>query len=835
MKLIENQKLFLIDELKKNLFECKKFYFNVAFMSFSGVQLLLESLHQSRGKILTSSYLGFTDVKSLEVVNDITGIELKIFITKTQGFHSKGYIFEYENYYKIIIGSSNLTSSALKSNIEWNVEIIEKKDSVFLGEVLDSFDSLFTQANDITPEFLGSYREYIKSLIQKPFEFVSKKIIPNNMQIKALNNLKELRTENKTKALLIAATGSGKTYLSAFDVKAFAPKKFLFLVHNKSILTQAKRAYEKVINEEMGLYTGESKSNAPYLFATIQSMKKFYSSFARDYFEYIVVDEAHRSVTQSYDEVLNYFKPQFLLGMSATPYTKIYARYDNICLNVGLKEALKRNFVSPFHYYGISDDTDVSGSIKELSSKLSVHKRVDFIIKKMQFFGYDGDARKALGFCVDISHAKYMSDQFNSMGIASAYLSGEDSIHKRESYIKRLENAELEVLFVVDIFNEGVDIPCINTVLFLRPTESMVVFAQQLGRGLRKAKGKEFVTVLDFIANYDRSFMIVLALNSGLIGSKKALIKEYKNNFYGCHISMDRVAEELILKKLESTNLNTKKYLLQEYKELNLFNKTLSIGDISNMGFDNTVYRIIKVYGSYYHFLSLTQDIKYSEDFLDFAKQISRLLPIKREDEFVVLKNLINKNIEDGYIYAKEFLSGKYKDSRQKLTVLNSNFGFSKEFKSVVKSYKKEILELLDFGLSKYEEIKDDRKIGDFYTNKYYTLFDVSLIAKYKKTLSSFRGRGLIHYEGIYYLFVNLNDNSKYENTLIDNTLRWHIKEKISSNIVKNIINSNKRIYLFARREKKVDGIIMEYKFYGELRYVNHIQNELISFDLKII
>ncbi len=295
--------------------------------------------------------------------------------------------------------------------------------------------------------------------------------------------------------------------MSAFDVKEFNPKKMLFIVHREDILRKAILDYEKIMSDkEFGLFTGNIKEREKdYLFATIQSMSTHYNDFKEDDFDYIVIDEAHHSASETYKKVIDYFKPKFLLGMTATPERTegkdIFSIFDNnIAIEVRLNEALEKNLVVPFHYFGITDIdlVDYTGidinDIGKVSKILEINERVDFIIEKMNFYGFDGFKRKAVGFCASIEHAEYMANEFNKRGIKSAALTGSDSVDKRQKEIKRLEddNSDLEVIFSVDLFNEGVDIPSINLVLMLRPTQSSIIFIQQLGRGLRKYKEKEY-------------------------------------------------------------------------------------------------------------------------------------------------------------------------------------------------------------------------------------------------------------------------------------------------------------------------------------------------------
>ena len=579
---MNSEKGNLLDELKRCLNDCEKFYFSVAFINFSGLQLLLDSFKELEekgvtGKILTSTYLNFTEPKALERINKFNNIDLKVFVaTNEMGFHTKAYIFENKEEYKIIIGSSNITQRALKSNVEWNVRVISKKNDSFTREVLEEYLSIWEVTSIVDDDFINSYSNFLKEIRKtqenKSLDFSSYQIIkPNHMQKKAMDNLSRLRASGEVKALVIAATGTGKTYMSAFDVVNYKPKKLLFLVHREEILRSAERTFKKLVKNKdrtTGLLTGTSKVfNADYLFSTIQSMNINLENFKPDEFEYIVIDEAHHASSPSYEKVMGYFKPKFLLGMTATPERcdggNIFDIFgNNVALELRLREALELGLVIPFHYFGISDIQGIDLSdinlqdINEIAKRLKVNERVDFVIEKMEFYGYDGEKRKGIGFCANIDHAEYMAAEFNRRGIKSICLTGENSADERQYYIKKLEANEddLEIIFTVDIFNEGVDIPAINLVLMLRPTNSPIIFIQQLGRGLRNHKDKSFLTVLDFIGNHKKVFLIAIALNGARYYDKDSLkvaVATQFGNIPGCtNIQMDRIAQERILEQL---------------------------------------------------------------------------------------------------------------------------------------------------------------------------------------------------------------------------------------------------------------------------------------------
>ena len=683
-KLISNNnESSFYDELILNLSDpdLKTFYFSVAFINYSGLQLLLDLFkvleHRGiKGKVITSTYLNFTDIKSLEKLRSLTNVDVKVYVTnQIKGFHTKGYIFEYTDYYKVLIGSSNITQSALKSNVEWNVRVVSKDNTnqYFIEEILFSFHSLWKETETLTDNFIEKYQHFLDAMKplfkqeQAVFDYQNS-IVPNSMQDQALINLTALRNNNQNKALVIAATGTGKTYLSAFDAKNVEAKKVLFLVHREVILTDAMKTFKTIFPDKiMTKFQGRNlETQAEITFAMVPTMasNQQYKIFSVDHFDYIIADEAHRAYSPTYKAILDYFKPKFLLGMTATPertdFGNIFELFNNnIALEVRLKDALKEDLVIPFHYFGIKDVDSIDLSdidqtkIDDIAEKLSIKDRVDLVIEKMEHYGFEGDKRKALGFCVTKAHAMFMADEFNAFGYPSIALTGESSNKQRSTAIKNLENPNhpLEFIFTVDIFNEGIDIPSINLVLMLRPTESPIIFTQQLGRGLRKHPEKSFLTVLDFIGNHNKTYLIPIALSGERYYDKDTLKVNIMKNFKtipGCtNIHLDKILEEQILQQLDQINFNNMAFLKREYQE---FKKVLN-GKVPQM-IDYAVHeaapdptKFILKENSYYEFYSKMekQPILKDEDYLDIQRSLDKQLPIKRIHEFVIIKTLFLK------------------------------------------------------------------------------------------------------------------------------------------------------------------------------------------------
>ncbi|MCY6482973.1 DEAD/DEAH box helicase [Clostridium aestuarii] len=912
--IVNSDKGNLLYELQKSLDECEKFYFSVAFINYSGIQLLLDKFKELekkeiKGKIITSTYLNFTDPKALEKIKSFNNIDLKIFITDKIGFHTKAYIFENKDNYKIIIGSSNITQSALKSNVEWNTQVISKKDDYFVQDVIKEYENLWNCTEIVDDDFLNRYSSFIKELKKiekiKKQNFINfKPITPNNMQSRAMENLARLRQHGEDRALVIAATGTGKTYMSAFDVKNFNPNKMLFIVHREEILRKAKVTYENLINDNkksMGLYTGNIKEkDVDYLFSTIQTMSKHFNEFQENYFDYIIIDEAHHAASPSYQRVLDYFKPKFLLGMTATPERSdcenIFELFNNnVALEVRLHDALEDDLVIPFHYFGITDidGVDLSNvnidNITEITKRLKVNERVDFIIDKMRFYGHDGEKCKCVGFCAGVEHAEYMSAQFNKRGIRSVCLTGENSVDERAEYIKKLESDtdKLKVIFTVDIFNEGVDIPSINTALMLRPTNSPIVFIQQLGRGLRKHESKSFLTVLDFIGNHRKTFLIAIALNGARYYDKDSLrvaVATGFSNLPGCtHIQMDKISVERILEQIDGENFNAMKYLKEEYFEFKKMNQgrrpELLLDYLKYDGSPEPV-RFISKEKTYLGFVAKVEKDEKLKKFLEneifykTMKQLSRSLPLKRIYEFSIIKYLLNndkisfssakdeilKYIEyvddDSVRHALECLNQDYYDKGQKSSNVklfkykNEVLYRNEEFKCLLENdtLKKYIEDIINYGLIRYEKEFEGKYYGVPHLKLYeqYQMIDAALLSNYRKIHSSFRGAGLLVNGNEYFLFVDLHkeedikESINYNDKFINRKyFQWQSPNNTAttSDRGKNIIFNQERninLHLFVRKYKEIDGKVEPYIYIGKGNTVEYHGEKPITVKLVL-
>ena len=684
--------------IKKGLSSSKEFMISVSFIRMSGLSMLLQTLKDIdgkgvRGRVITTDYLNYTEPKALRKLLEFPFIELKV--ATEEAFHIKGYLFDDGEKNTVIIGSSNITGGALKSNREWNLRTTILSEGGLNEEFRNSFDELWDKARHIDERWLSSYAERygheleIRRTIKKETRLRTYTIEPNPMQKAAALSLQRIRASGKDKALLIAATGTGKTYLAAFDVRSFNPERMLFIVHREQILHDAAESFEDVlgINESnIGFLTGNNKDyNKRFLFTTNLTMSKpeIYTKFSRSCFDYIIIDEVHRAGADSYRKIMEYFRPKFMLGMSATPDRpdsqddgkNIYKLFDyNIALDIRLKDALAGQLLCPFHYYGVSDITIDGKPLEENEdfTNLTTEERVRNILEKSEFYGFSGNRVKGLIFCSRQDEAIELSKEINSRkknpgrNWQTAYVTGETSIRTREDYVERLQSDEddssvLDFIITVDTFNEGIDIPKVNQIIMLRPTQSSIIFIQQLGRGLRKnAEGKEYLVVIDFIGNYKKSFLIPVALSGDNTYDKDNLrkyITEGSSVIPGTStIDFDPIAKELIYRNIDASDITRMDFLRKEYFALkSRLGRIPSIADFSREKAID-IQNFVDKSGSYHSFVKAV-DNEYGRT-LDADEEIviryisEKFSDGKRRAELTLLKDFLS-NWHDGS-YAAE-------------------------------------------------------------------------------------------------------------------------------------------------------------------------------------
>ncbi|MFC4660776.1 DUF3427 domain-containing protein [Oceanobacillus aidingensis] len=675
----------LLEELDK----CESFIFSVAFITESGLATLKSHLYDLKrkgvkGRILTSTFLQFNHPKAFKELLKITNVEVRL--TNLKGFHSKGYIFDHNSYYSLIVGSSNLTAQALKENYEWNVHLTSYENGSVIRHFKEQFEDIWADAVILTEEWIMAYEQSYQpvdlqaatKVIELPEIYETNPleealtITPNKMQQNALEQIEALRQDGHDKGLVISATGTGKTYLSAFDVRNVAPKRMLFIVHREQILRKAKSDFQRVLgglDNDFGILSGSSKeTDAKYLFTTIQTISKqeTLSTFDPELFDYILIDEVHKAGASSYQRVIDYFKPKFLLGMTATPERtddfNIYELFNyNIAYEIRLQEALEEDMLCPFHYFGVTD-IEYDGKLVDgttIISNLITEERVNHILEKIDYYSYSGDCVKGLIFCSRKEEAKELSEVLNNRGFRTVPLTGADSQDFRLHQVERLENGALDYIITVDIFNEGIDIPSINQVVMLRQTQSSIIFIQQLGRGLRKHPSKEFVTIIDFIGNYKNNYLIPVALSGDKSQNKDNIRRRTAETNYikgVSSINFEEIARKQIFKSISSSNLTTQKVLRDAYIELkNRLGRIPYLEDfIHNHSIDPTV--IIGKYNTYYAFLVKMKEkvpalSDYDQRVLTMLSK--ELLDGKRQHELLLLQLLL----QQGKVNKQEYIS----------------------------------------------------------------------------------------------------------------------------------------------------------------------------------
>ena len=881
-----NNSFNLLTELQTELDNCKEFYFAVAFITQSGLICLKEILNKLNDKnitgyILTTDYLYFTQPKALKELMHFPNLKIRIY--SQENFHVKGYIFKHEDYYSAIIGSSNLTQNALKANKEWNLKIKTLYDNSICQNILQEFWQMWQQAIVLNDTWLNNYEQYYRQNKQNsPLKQISQiKFTPNKMQVEALSSIEKLRQNEQTKALLISATGTGKTYLSAFAVQKAKPRKLLFLVHREQILKQAANTFKRVLGDvSIGFLSGTHKDfSAPYLFSTISMMAKddILSQFTPTYFDYIIIDETHRAGAKSYRKILNYFKPQFLLGMTATPNRSdgfdIYKLFDyNIAYEIHLKEAMQENMLCPFHYFGITDITIDNQEIDDISSfnLLTSDERVEHIIKKAQFYGYSGERVKGLIFCRNIEEAHLLSQKFNEKGFYTTTLCGEDSQETRENALSRLEQSNrqngLDYIFTVDIMNEGIDIPAVNQIIMLRPTKSSIIFVQQMGRGLRKYPDKDYVVILDFIGNYQNNFMIPIALFGDTSYNKDTIrryVAEGNRLLPGCStINFDEISRHRIYAAIDSARLSDSALLKNEY--LNLKQKLghiPKIEDFSKFG-SISITKFFDKFGSYHNFLQ-KYDKDYTirlspaqEEILSFichrfakGKRIFEILALQ-----ILLDNPINLlkqmqiSLEKIYHHSlTDFekisiinnLTNKFTISNERAKYANcifikplaDDFTIDNNFSKILQTenFARILQEILSFAQAQYEKhyINHYRETN-FVLYQKYTYEEVCHLLNWPNKINPNAMAGYFYEKTTHTMPVFINyiaPNKKrvdYANEFLSNdmiTAFSKANRKLNSTDAQHIYNAKKeqnKLYLFVRKPNE-DKEAKEFYFLGEI------------------
>ena len=890
----------VLASIEEELAACDEFSISVAFITMSGITPILQSLKELErrgvpGRIMTTDYLMFSEPKALDKLAELTNIQLRMYRTEEagEGFHTKGYIFKEKEIYRIIVGSSNMTLNALTRNKEWNARLVSTEQGEYVKQIVEEYEDLWNSNHAVDyKDFIDNYRinyEVIKKqkAIARQTDITSieqYRLQPNKMQIEFIRSLQGLKGNDASRALLISATGTGKTYASAFALREEDEKKVLFLVHREQIAKQAILSYQKVFGttRTFGLLSGNSKDyEADYLFATMQMMAKVETleKFKRDEFDTIVIDEVHRAGAESYQRIIQYFQPKFWLGMTASPDRMddfdIYKLFDhNIAYEIRLQQALEENLLCPFHYFGITD-LEIDGEVFDDNAgvrnfaNLVCDDRVDYIIKQAEYYGYSGERVKGLIFCSRKEEAKELSGKFNKRGYRTEFLSGDSSQTKREECIERLTsdsaNNALDYIFTVDIFNEGVDIPEINQVIMLRPTESPIVFIQQLGRGLRKAEGKEYVVILDFIGNYMNNFMIPIALSGDRTYNKDTIrryVRESARIIPGASsVHFDEISKRRIFQSIDKAS-NTKKMLTEKYQALKYrLGRIPSILDFYEYGEIDPMLFVdyAKTYDNFVRMVDKDYKVTFSEKeeaTLEFISSI--ILNGKRPHELIMLQMILEQQIIDREAFTerlaergKKFRESDYVSAIRVLTkdFLNTQsekkkflqveffvpeeVGTHRFFERMEPYYQelcrepfmKELKNLINYGLRKYEDCYFEHDEDNLVLYEKYSRKDICRILNWEKDDSSTIYGYRIKYNTcpIFVTYEKKDDitsSTKYEDQFINNQVfSWMTRSKVNLNSTEtreliNYAENGLKIYLFI---KKSDGEGSDFYYMGRV------------------
>lgn len=914
----------VISSVEDELLRCEEFQISVAFITLGGVTPLLQTLKELekkgvKGQILTTNYLDFSEPRALEKLNGLKNITLKMYDVEAagNGFHTKGYIFKKEEIYRIIIGSSNMTSAALTVNKEWNTKLVSTENGEVAKEIVEEFQKLWDSENALLyDDFYEVYKERYNIIkhqreIAKSEEIPSLeqyRLKPNSMQERFIANLRKILEQGEERALLISATGTGKTYASAFAMRELGFKRVLFLVHRGQLARQTKKSYEKVFAKSVSLGlvgAGYHEYDADYVFATIQTLNRdeHLLQYDKNAFDCIILDEAHHVPADTYQKVMKHFTPKLWLGMTATPDKRddniegrnVYELFDHqIAYEIRLQQAMEENLLCPFHYFGITDlaiigdDEDASRDFSVLTSD----ERVKHIINEADYYGYSGDKVKGLIFCSSIKETEELSEKFNHMinpstgqKFRTIALNGSASEQERQNAFERLamnkedataDHEPLDYIFSVEILNEGVDIVEVNQVIMLRPTQSPIVFIQQLGRGLRKAYGKEYVVILDFIGNYNNNFMIPIALSGDRTYNKdniRRYIMEGGRVIPGAStVHFDEISRKRIFVSVDKANFSDIKLIRENYT--NLKNK---LGHIPRL-FDFDDYGemdVIRIFdnnslGSYYKFL-----VKYEKEYkirlseneekvIEFVskklangKRIQELRMLKRmlayargssklglfaglSEDMKEYGKIVSQNQKENIVnvMTNEFPAGSGKKTYSQCVFIEddgTDYKPTKTFMQMLLNDKfyEMLQEPVEFGIRRYERnYKNTYKQTDLVLYQKYTYEDVCRLLNWEQNEVPLNigGYKFDKKTKTFPVFINydksenISDTTKYEDHFIPGSRDRLIAisksgRTLKSEDVQNFLKAKERgiqVELFVRKNKD-DKISKEFYYLGHM------------------
>lgn len=924
-----NNEPSFVTELQKEIASSDEICFVVSFIKHTGLIKIFDQLKEftDKGKslnIITTTYMGATDFKAIEYLSPLKNTSIKISYDCTHTrLHAKAYIFKRNTGFSTAyVGSSNLSEAAITSGSEWNIKVSAKELPELYSKIVAAFDSYFN--SELFEEYkLGDEEKLESALAKEKLIYQNNKSKTENPNISSIENslsefkpfyyqkaiLDKLQAERKiynhNKNLVVAATGTGKTLISAFDYKRFREEnpescRLLFIAHRQEILEQSLDSFRNVLNDSnfgelwVGNYEAKKKED---LFISIQTAnsQKIVSKFSKNYFDFIIIDEVHHAAAESYREIFTYFEPKILLGLTATPERmdglSILDYFGNrIAASIRLPEAIDRNLLCSFSYYGISDDVSLKdikwskGGYDEKELNViyiegeSAIKRVEHIISSLHKYLNDVNEVHGIGFCVSIDHARFMSRMFNENNIPSIALSSDSKDNDRTSAKIGLGDGSIKFIFVVDLYNEGVDIPCIDTVMFLRPTKSLTVFLQQLGRGLRLYEGKTELTVLDFVGQANKHYNFEEKFNA-LLGEHKCSVRDsIKKGFpwvpAGCYIGLEEKAKEWVLENIEES-YSRRQSVIEKLKSFNEdTGKELSLSNF----FEYSGIEFSKLYrGKDWNFFRLCKEAdlyNLNWNYDDYEKSINNSLKkftwfnsAKLIDYIVGLLSK-NKNMPEISSLSEEsqklldmfyvtlfnkFIEFDEQDYNEK-GILKSNIDSIARVKENLSELfkreylKQEIVELLNYRRTKIDLFSPEIDLGYESPLQLYCSYSRDQI------LASFKSHKLLK-EGVVYLkqyktdilLVTLSKTEKdysektmyNDYSISDSLFHWQSQNQTSqdSETGKRYINqksSSNNILLFVREFKEDSLGTQPYTFLGKAEHEWHSGNKPMSVIWKL-
>lgn len=889
----------LASEIKKEILSSDRIDILMSFIKWSGLRLVAEELKEftarpsNRLRIITTTYIGATDIQCLDFLRELPNTELKVSLdSKRTRLHAKAYLFCRDTgFTTAYIGSSNISNPALTSGLEWNIKITVEDANDIITKFEGTFETYWNDKEFLTytPEIRDRVKTALKSGKEpsSPANSFYFDIYPYLYQQEILDRLEaERKVHGKNRNLIVSATGTGKTVIAAFDFKRFRQSnpqaKFLFIAHRKEILEQSLACFRTVLRDQNfgELFVGSyAPTQSDQLFMSIQTYhsKEFWNHTSKDYYDYIIVDEFHHAEAPTYRKFLEYYNPRILLGLTATPERMdnkdILEYFDGrVAAEIRLPEAIDRKLLCPFHYFGVSDCVDLSrlswsrgGYVaSELDNLYTGNDaRARLIHDAVQKYLKNVDEVIGLGFCVSIGHAEYMAKIFNTFGITSDFLTGDSDEQTRTDARYRLQNGELKFIFVVDLFNEGIDIPEVNTVLFLRPTESLTIFLQQLGRGLRLHEDKECLTVLDFISQAHRNYNLEARFRALMGRTHNSTQNEIENKFphlpSGCVIQFEKIAQKHVLDNIRQAVNQRRDSLAARIatfhddtgKELSLANFVEHYGLALH-----DIYR--KASWSRLCFeAGLIQDLNDPDEIL-LTKGLGRLLHINSRRYIEFIRRLLSITDLSEEMLSDEdqrfFLMFHYCLWQKSITSLNLN-SLNDGLKRLIsnKYMVKEINELLDYNYRHIQFI--DKNISFGYP------CPIDLHSRYIRDevlaalgLSTPANKADLR-EGVKYIeqyktdlfFVTLYKSEKdyspttmYEDYAISqNLFHWQSQSTTSDTsptgqrYIKHM-NTGNKILLFVREHNKENGFTAPYYFLGPAQYTKHEGSRPMSITWKL-